>query len=96
MEVIASVSVRLDGDRYRGTISLVGTPPPLQNLFEVFGAMVEGQTFGLADEVEDKIAALALKVVFEDGTAAQVEDLQVYPSTRRVSFKTRQLSAAAK
>jgi hypothetical protein len=93
---IAGLNVRPEGDRYRGTICLDATPPPIKHLFEQFEELVEGQMFSLADEVEDKIAALLLKVVFEDGTEARVEDLQVYPSTKRVSFKTRQPVSVAK
>lgn len=50
--------------------------------------MVEGQVFSVADEIEDQIAKVQLKVAFANGSEAYVEDLQVYPSTNRVSFKT--------
>lgn len=86
---VACLRVGLDGDRYRGTVSLDAAPAQFRQLFQDFEEMAEGQMFGLADELEEKIAALSLKVVFEDGTVAEVEDLQVYPGTKRVSFKTK-------
>ena len=80
------------GDRYRGTVCLDTTPLELKHLFEEFEENVEGQMFTLADEMEEKIGAIPLKVVFPNGMEAHVEDLQVYPSTKRVSFKVRQAS----
>src|SRR5687768_13441101 len=85
---IARLDVRSAGDRYQGTISLEETPPQLKHLFEEFEEMVEGQMFELAEEIEEKIAMMPLKAVFEDGTEARVEELQVFPRTKRVSFKT--------
>src|SRR4051812_34087442 len=93
---VATLRVEPVGDRYRGTICLDATPPELRHLFEEFEENVEGQMFTLADEIEEKIGVIPLKVVFLDGTEAYVEDLQVYPSTKRVSFKIRQASAAAR
>ena len=92
---VAVLNVTLIGDRYRGTICLDATPPELKHLFEEFEENVEGQMFSLADEIEEKIGEIPLKVVFPNGMEASVEDLQVYPSTRRVSFKIRQASTAA-
>ena len=92
---IAVLNVALLGDRYRGTICLDATPPELKQLFEEFEENVEGQMFSLADEIEEKIGMIPLKVVFHDGMEVCVKDLQVYPSTKRVSFKIRPASAAA-
>jgi hypothetical protein len=93
---VAVLNVEPSGDRYRGTICLDATPSDLKHLFEEFEENVEGQMFSLVDEVEEKICAIPLKVVFANGKEAYVEDLQVYPSTKRVSFKVRQTSAAPK
>ncbi len=93
---IAVLQVARDGDRYRGTICLDATPAPLKLLFEEFEENVEGQMFNLADEVEEQIRMLSLRVVFANGMEAHVEDLQIYPSTKRVSFKVRQASPAAR
>ncbi len=93
---IAVLDVEPDGDRYRGTICLDRMPPELKRLFVDFEESVEAQMFNLADEVEEKIAANQLRVVLPTGTEGQVEDLQVYPSTKRVSFKVRKLSPAGR
>jgi hypothetical protein len=93
---IAVLDVTPTGDHYSGTICLDATPPPLRSLFEEFEERVEGQMFNLADESEEIIGALPLRVVFANGTEAYLQDLQVFPSTKRVSFKVRQASAAAK
>jgi hypothetical protein len=86
---VAVLDVEPSGDRYRGTICLDATPPELKHLFEEFEENVEGQMFSLADEIEEKIEVIPLRVVFPNGTAAYIDDLQVYPSTNRVSFKVR-------
>ncbi len=86
---IAALDVKPSGDLYRGTICLDATPPQLKHLFEEFEENVEGQMFCLADEVEEKIAVMPLRVVFANGVAEYIEDLQVFPSTKRVSFKIR-------
>jgi hypothetical protein len=43
--------------------------------------------FSLLDEIEGKIETILLKVVFEDGHEADLADVQIYPSTKKVSFK---------
>jgi hypothetical protein len=91
---VAVLNVEHSGDRYRGTICLDMTPSELKRLFEEFEENVEGQMFSLADEVEEQIGAVPLKVLFPNGKEAFIEDLQIYPSTKRVSFKVRQVSAA--
>src|SRR5438046_2602028 len=92
---VAVLNVEPSGDRYRGTICLDATPPELKHLFEEFEENVEGQMFSLADEIEEKIGVIPLRVVFPNGREAYVDDLQIYPSTKRVSFKVRQASTAA-
>ena len=92
---VARLNVALVGDVYRGSICLDETPPHLRRLFEEFEESVEGQMFTLADEIEQKIAVIPLKVIFANGREAAVEDLQVFPSTNRVSFKARETSKIA-
>ncbi|MBI1916950.1 MAG: hypothetical protein HYS12_19755 [Planctomycetes bacterium] len=87
---IASLDVRFREDHFEGTISLDMTPPQLRHLFEQFEEIVEGQMFSLLDGIEEEIGAVPLRVVFENGAEADVTDLQVFPSTKAVSFKTRQ------
>ncbi len=93
---VAVLNVEFSGDRYRGTICLDATPPDLKQLFEEYEENVEGQMFTLADEVEDRIGDIPLKIVFPNGKEACVEDLQVYPTTKRVSFKACHPSAASR
>jgi hypothetical protein len=93
---IAVLNVEAGGDRYHGTICLDWTPPELKQLFAEFEENVEGQMFSLADEIEEKIALIPLRVVFPNGMEAYLDDLQVYPSTKRVSFKIRQAPACAR
>lgn len=87
---VADLEVSLIGGFYSGTIGLSAAPPNLKHLFEEFEEMVEGQVFTVADEIEERIGRMRLKVIFADGGEAHVQDLQVYPSINRVSFKTRQ------
>lgn len=91
---VAALDVRFHDGHFEGAISLDATPPHLRQLFEQFEEIVEGQMFSLLDEIEEKIGAIPLRAVFDDGAEAQVADLQVFPRTRAVSFTTRQLVAA--
>ena len=91
---VAVLDVRFHDGHFEGAISLDATPPHLQQLFEQFEEIVEGQMFSLLDEIEEKIGTVALRAVFDDGSEAQVADLQIFPRTRAVSFTTRQLAAA--
>ncbi len=84
---IVSFDVALSDALYRGTASLDHTPPTIRRLFECFEEYVNGQVFPLADEVEEEIDALGLRIAFADGSESPAEDLQVYPSTGRVSFR---------
>jgi hypothetical protein len=43
--------------------------------------------FSFLDEIEEKIEALRLRVVFEDGSEAVLANMQIYPSTNSVSFQ---------
>ena len=87
---VAALEVQLRDDHFEGTISLDTLPPQLRHLFEEFEEIVEGQMFGLLDDIEERIGAVSLRAVFENGAVADVIDLQVFPSTKAVSFKTRQ------
>jgi hypothetical protein len=86
-EVVATAQVVRQGNRFVGVIDLDPTPPDLLQQFEEYEEIVNGQEFSLLDQIEEQIGAVGLKVVFEDGSVTAVEDLQVYPSTGRVSFK---------
>src|SRR5947209_240722 len=85
--VVATAEVTKRGDRFAGRIDLTPMPSRLRQQFEEYEEIVNGQVFSLLDEIEQQISNFALKVVLEDGSEAALTDLQVYPSTGRVSFK---------
>jgi hypothetical protein len=89
---VARLNVTHTGTYYEGMISLEDTPPELKHLFAEYEEIVESQMFSLLDGIEEKMGLFAFKVSFDDGTEAYVDDLQVFPSTGAVSFRTRQLS----
>jgi hypothetical protein len=86
----ATLDVHGCDGRFEGIISLQQAPSDLCRLFERWEEVVEGQMFSLLDDIEERIAAQDLRVVLDDGTTADVEDLQVFPSSGTVSFKIKQ------
>jgi hypothetical protein len=84
---VATVAVDQRGDYYSGSIDLEDLPGDLLHAFEEYEEIVSEQMFGLLDEAEEKIARYGLKIGLDDGNEAFIEDLQVFPGTRRVSFK---------
>jgi hypothetical protein len=86
-QVVATAQVADEGTYYGGTIDLSETPASLLAMFEEFEEIVNGQMFAFLDDIQEKISGLPLKVRFEAGHEAYVKDLQVFPSTRDVSFK---------
>jgi hypothetical protein len=85
--VLATAHVTEEGTHFRGTIDLAMMPESLRRLFVELEEIVNGQEFSVLDEIQDKIAAASLRVVFDDGTEAFVKDLQIYPSSGDLSFK---------
>ena len=85
--VVATAQVVEKDGRFSGRVDLSPMPANLRQLFDEFEEIVNDQVFSLLDEVEEKIAAHALKVVLADGQPAPCDDLQVYPSTGRISFR---------
>jgi hypothetical protein len=59
----------------------------LRQQFEEYEKIVNVHTFSLLDEIGETTDDLNLKVVFEDGQAAALSDVQICPSTKKVSFK---------
>ena len=86
-QVIATAQVAEQHGQFTGRIDLHPMPGPLQRLFAEYEEMVSTQMFSLLDAVEEQIAALHLTGVFEDGHAAVLADVQIYPSTKKVSFQ---------
>jgi hypothetical protein len=72
---------------FAGSIDLRSMPADLLRRFEAYEEIVNGQMFSLLDEFEEEIGAIPLVAVFDEGQEFPVEDLQIYPSVGRVSFK---------
>jgi hypothetical protein len=86
-KVVATAQVADEGAYYGGTIDLRDTPPSMRALFEEFEEIVNGQMFAFLDDIQERIGALPLKVVFDTGQEGHVKDLQVFPSTGDMSFR---------
>jgi hypothetical protein len=86
-QVVATAQVGEQDGTFIGRIDLSPTPVPLRRLFEEYEEIVNAHTFSLLDEIEEKIENLHLKVVFEDGSESALADMQIYPSTNKVSFQ---------
>ena len=87
-DVLAVTQVADEGDHYGGTIDLEGAPASLRALFDEFEEIVNGQMFSFLDAIQEKIGSLPIKAVFDNGREVYVKDLQVFPSTGEVSFKS--------
>ena len=86
-QVVATAEVSEQGGYFAGRVDLSLMPAALQHQFEEYEEVVNQQMFSFLNELEDKIEGLLLKVVFADGNVAQLADVQIYPSTKSVSFK---------
>ena len=86
-QVVATAQVAEQDGTFAGRIHLSSMPVPLRQLFEEYEEIVNTHTFSLLDEIEEKIETLHLKAVFEDGHEAALADVQIYPSTNKVSFQ---------
>jgi len=86
-QVVATAKVSEKDGYFAGRIDLSPMPETRRHQFEEYEEMVNHQMFSLLDEIEEKIGALLLKVVFADGNAVQLTDVQIYPSTKKISFK---------
>jgi hypothetical protein len=85
--ILAIARVVDEGEYYGGTIDLDGAPGDVRALFDEFEEIVNGQIFSLLDEVQEKIASLRIRAMFDDGMESPLRDLQIFPSTGDVSFK---------
>jgi hypothetical protein len=85
--VVATAQVVDKGTCFAGTVDLQTIPDNMRELFEDFEEVVCGQLFSSLDNLQERIASLGLKAVFEEGGETFISDLQIYPSTGDVSFK---------
>jgi hypothetical protein len=86
-QAVATAQVAEQDGHFTGRIDLRPLPGPLQQLFAEYEEIVSTQMFSLLDAVEEQIAMLHLTGVFEDGHEAVLTDVQIYPSTKKVSFQ---------
>ena len=86
-KVVATGQVVNHEDRFTGQIDLHSLSTSLRQTFEEYEEIVNDQMFSLLDEIEEQINALRLKVIFNEGDEAGIEDLQIYPTTKRIAFK---------
>jgi hypothetical protein len=87
--VIAVARVSWREDHFSGQIDSSMMPEDLRKKFEEFENLVNGQMFALLNEIEGQNESLLLRVILESGQEIAVEDLQVYPTSERVSFRPR-------
>jgi hypothetical protein len=85
--LLATAQVADEGGYYGGTIDLRSTPGEVRALFDEFEEIVNDQLFAFLDDVQGRIQSLSVQAIFEDGSEAAVNDLQVFPETGAVSFK---------
>ena len=86
-KIVATARVNDRDGRFAGTVDVSAMPAPMEGTFEEFEEIVNGQMFSFLDEIEDRINGLALRVILGDGRESCVEDLQIYPSSGKVSFR---------
>lgn len=86
-QVVATARVAEQAGTFAGRINLSSMPVPLRQLFEEYEEIVNTQTFSLLGEIEEQIETLHLQAVFEDGHEGALADVQIYPSTNKVSFQ---------
>ena len=86
-DLVASATVIDEGSHFGGEVDLGSIPGALMALFREFEGAVNDQTFGVADEIQVRLARVGLRAVLGDAPAVCVDDLQVYPSTGDISFK---------
>lgn len=85
--VVARADVRFLDGFYSGSVDVNRMPEALRALFEEYEEIVNGQILSLLDRIEDRISAVPLVVVFDDGHESQAVDLQIFPGEGVISFK---------
>ena len=58
------------------------------DLFKRWEEIVSNQVFSILDEIETEIETLHCSVVIDDAKPVAIEDLQICPSGRTLSFRT--------
>jgi hypothetical protein len=86
-QVVAMAQVAEQDGAFIGRIDLSLMPVSLRQLFEEYEEIVTTHMFSLLDAIEEQIEMLHLQGVFENGHEATLTNVQIYPSTKKVSFQ---------
>lgn len=86
--LIGRVRVSEEDGLWSGDIDLSGAAPSVVSLFTEFEELVNDQVFSLLDDVQAQVARLGPRFWVAEEEAVLVEDLQIYPALRAVSFRT--------
>jgi hypothetical protein len=93
-KILANAQVKETDDCWQGTFSFNNFTPEILSVFEEWEEIVNGQMLSFLDEIQQKISRLSILAVFEDGRTFWTRDLQIYPSTSEISFKTLEVPRA--
>jgi hypothetical protein len=85
---LCSVLVQHVGDQFEGTFDVSMLPTEFRALLAEFEEIVEGQMFSLLDDIEGRIRLARLQIASEDGTRTPISNLQAFPSTGAISFRS--------
>ena len=86
-QVVATAQVVEQDGAFIGRIDLRLMSMPIRQLFEEYERIVTTHMFSLLDVIEERIETLQLRGVFENGHESTRIDVQIYPSTKKVSFQ---------
>jgi hypothetical protein len=86
-QVVGTARVAEQDGTFIGRIDLRLMPVSLRRLFEEYEEIVTTHMFSLLDAIEEQIEMLHLQGVFENGHEATLINVQIYPSTKKVSFQ---------
>lgn len=84
---VAVVHVTEGADLYLGEVELELMPEHMMSIFRRFDEIANDQMLSFLDEIEAEIARLGIRFAAGDEGARSVDDLQIHPSTRGVSFR---------
>lgn len=85
--LLATATVIRYGDRYIGTADTAKMPPSARRIFERFEKLMDDQVVSILEAAAQEIALMDIISVSDDGTVASLEDVQILPRARTVSFK---------
>jgi hypothetical protein len=85
--IVAIAEVQSQGNYYSGSVNVDRMPQPLLSQFEEYESLINDQVFSLLDQIEEKIDVNSFAVIFDENTKCYIEDLQILPSSRMISFK---------